>query len=62
MAAYQSPYNPNIIVIPSRKRSQKEIGESVRREMELSHLRGELMTLYQEIPKYEIRLDELQRI
>lgn len=62
MTEYRSPDNPDVFVIPPRKRSQKEIDDAAQRELESSHLRGELASLYQEIPKYETRLDELQRI
>jgi hypothetical protein len=62
MSTYRSPENPNIFIIPPRKRSQKEINDSVQRELEESMLREELLTLYQEISKYHIRLEEVQRI
>ena len=62
LTEYRNPDNPNIIVVPARKRTQAEIEENLQHEREISHLRGELMGLYQEIPQYEIRLNELQRI
>ena len=62
MTAYRSPDNPDILVVPPRKKSQREINEALQRELELSNLHGELMTLYQEIPMIMIRLKEAERI
>ena len=62
MAEHKSPDNHNIIVIEPRKLSQEEIHEAVQKEMGISRLKGELMGLYQEIPKYETRLEEVQKI
>ena len=62
MAAYQSPDNPNIIIIPPKKKTQAELNEAVERELRISELHSELMGLYQSIPHLETRIDELNRI
>lgn len=62
MPAYCSPDNPNIIVIPPKKKTQAEIKEKLQQELELSNLHSELMGLYKEIPNYKTRLEELERI
>ena len=62
MAAYRSPENPNITIIPPKKKTQAELNEAIQRELKKSELHGELMELYQLIPQLESRIDAVNRI